>query len=106
MRRRNSIFIRKCSPGSRRAPVVIRTLDLGSDKQAPYFGIDNEDNPAMGYRAIRICLKGAAHFPRPAARVAARASVYGNLNVMFPMITPPRTGAADKGDHRRAQGGA
>ena len=67
-------------------PVVIRTLDLGSDKQAPYFGIDNEDNPAMGYRAIRICLKEPYIF-RAQLRALLRASVYGNLNVMFPMIS-------------------
>ena len=67
-------------------PVVIRTLDLGSDKQAPYFGIDNEDNPAMGYRAIRICLK-EPHIFRAQLRALLRASVYGNLNVMFPMIS-------------------
>ncbi|MCD7844326.1 MAG: phosphoenolpyruvate--protein phosphotransferase [Oscillospiraceae bacterium] len=67
-------------------PVVVRTLDLGSDKQAPYFGIEGEENPAMGYRAIRICLK-EPHIFRTQMRALLRASVYGNLNVMFPMIT-------------------
>lgn len=67
-------------------PVVVRTLDLGSDKQAPYFGIDNEENPAMGYRAIRICLK-EPHIFRTQLRALLRASPYGNLNIMFPMIT-------------------
>lgn len=67
-------------------PVVVRTLDLGSDKQAPYFGIEGEENPAMGYRAIRICLK-EPHIFRTQIRALLRASVYGNLNVMFPMIT-------------------
>lgn len=67
-------------------PVVVRTLDLGSDKQAPYFGIGDEENPAMGYRAIRICLK-EPHIFRTQLRALLRASVYGNLNVMFPMIT-------------------
>ncbi len=67
-------------------PVVVRTLDLGSDKQAPYFGIENEENPAMGYRAIRICLKEPKIF-RTQLRALLRASVYGNLNIMFPMIT-------------------
>ena len=66
-------------------PVVVRTLDLGSDKQAPYFGIENEDNPAMGYRAIRICLK-EPHIFRTQLRALLRASVYGTLDIMFPMI--------------------
>lgn len=67
-------------------PVVIRTLDLGSDKQAPYFHIPDEENPAMGYRAIRICLKEPDIF-RTQLRALLRASVFGNLHVMFPMIT-------------------
>ena len=67
-------------------PVVVRTLDLGSDKQAPYFGIKGEENPAMGYRAIRICLKQPNIF-RTQLRALLRASVYGRLNIMFPMIT-------------------
>jgi len=67
-------------------PVVIRTLDLGSDKQAPYFDIPKEENPALGYRAIRICLKEPQIF-RTQLRALLRASVYGKLQVMFPMIT-------------------
>ncbi|MEA4894287.1 MAG: phosphoenolpyruvate--protein phosphotransferase [Oscillospiraceae bacterium] len=67
-------------------PVVIRTLDLGSDKQAPYFNIPEEENPALGYRAIRICLKEPQIF-RTQLRALLRASVYGKLQVMFPMIT-------------------
>lgn len=67
-------------------PVVIRTLDLGSDKQLPYFNIKNEENPALGYRAIRICLKEPAIF-HIQLRALLRASVYGKLQVMFPMIT-------------------
>ncbi len=67
-------------------PVVIRTLDLGSDKQAPYFDIPEEENPALGYRAIRICLK-EPHIFRTQLRALLRASVYGKLQVMFPMIT-------------------
>jgi phosphotransferase system enzyme I (PtsI) len=66
--------------------VVIRTLDLGADKQAPYFNIGEEDNPALGYRAIRICLDRTDIFV-PQLRALLRASVYGNLAVMFPMIT-------------------
>ncbi len=67
-------------------PVVIRTLDLGSDKQAPYFNIGKEDNPALGYRAIRICLKQPEIF-RTQLRALLRASAFGKLCVMFPMIT-------------------
>ncbi len=67
-------------------PVVIRTLDLGSDKQAPYFNIPDEENPAMGYRAIRICLAQPEIF-RTQLRALYRASVYGTLCIMFPMIT-------------------
>lgn len=67
-------------------PVVVRTLDLGSDKQAPYFQIPGEENPALGYRAIRICLKQPEIF-RTQLRALLRASVYGKLQVMFPMIT-------------------
>lgn len=66
--------------------VIVRTLDLGSDKQAPYFNIPDEENPAMGYRAIRICLDQPEIF-RTQLRALLRASVYGNLHIMFPMIT-------------------
>ena len=74
--------LQKLSP----KPVVIRTLDLGSDKQAPYFDIPEEENPALGYRAIRICLKEPEIF-RTQLRALLRASNYGKLQVMFPMIT-------------------
>lgn len=67
-------------------PVVIRTLDLGSDKQAPYFNIPNEENPAMGYRAIRICLAQPEIF-HTQLKALLRASAYGKLRIMFPMIT-------------------
>lgn len=67
-------------------PVVIRTLDLGSDKQADYFQIPREDNPALGYRAIRICLKQQDIF-RTQLRALYRASAFGNLSIMFPMIS-------------------
>lgn len=66
--------------------VVIRTLDIGADKQVDYFNLGNEDNPAMGYRAIRICLKQPDIF-KTQLRALLRASVYGNLSVMYPMIT-------------------
>lgn len=65
--------------------VIIRTLDIGADKQAGYFGLEKEENPAMGYRAIRICLTRTDIF-KTQLRALYRAAVYGNLSVMFPMI--------------------
>ena len=65
--------------------VIIRTLDIGADKQADYFNLGKEDNPAMGYRAIRICLKQPDIF-KTQLRALLRASVYGNLSIMYPMI--------------------
>lgn len=65
--------------------VIIRTLDIGADKQIDYFGLDKEDNPAMGYRAIRICLKRIDIF-KTQLRALYRASAYGNIGIMFPMI--------------------
>lgn len=66
--------------------VIIRTLDIGADKQVDYFNLGQEDNPAMGYRAIRICLKQPEIF-RTQLRALLRAAVFGNLSVMYPMIT-------------------
>ena len=66
-------------------PVVIRTLDIGADKQVDYFGLEHEENPAMGYRGIRICLTREDIF-RPQMRAIYRASAYGPVSVMFPMI--------------------
>ena len=65
--------------------VVIRTLDIGGDKQAEYFGIGEEENPAMGMRAIRICLTKPEIF-KTQLRAIYRASIYGNVSIMFPMI--------------------
>ena len=66
--------------------VIIRTLDIGADKQVEYFNLGKEENPALGYRAIRICLKQPEIF-KAQLRVLFRAAVYGNLSVMYPMIT-------------------
>ena len=66
--------------------VIIRTLDIGADKQADYFGLEKEENPALGLRAIRICLTRPEVF-KTQLRALYRASVYGNLGIMFPMIT-------------------
>lgn len=65
--------------------VIIRTLDIGADKQVDYFGLDKEENPAMGYRAIRICLDRKDIF-KTQLRAIYRASYYGTISVMFPMI--------------------
>ena len=65
--------------------VIIRTLDIGADKQVDYFNLGNEDNPAMGYRAIRICLKQQDIF-KTQLRALLRASAYGNISIMYPMI--------------------
>lgn len=66
--------------------VIIRTLDIGADKQVDYFELDKEDNPALGYRAIRICLTRPEIF-RTQLRALFRASAFGNLSIMYPMIT-------------------
>lgn len=65
--------------------VIIRTLDIGADKKADYFNLGEESNPALGYRAIRICLTRPEIF-KTQLRALFRASVYGNLGIMFPMI--------------------
>ena len=65
--------------------VIIRTLDIGADKQVDYFNLDKEDNPAMGYRAIRICLTQPEIF-KTQLRALFRASNYGNIAIMYPMI--------------------
>ena len=65
--------------------VIIRTLDIGADKQADYFALGKEDNPALGYRAIRICLKQPEIF-KTQLRALLRAAAYGNLSIMYPMI--------------------
>lgn len=66
--------------------VIIRTLDIGADKQVDYFNLDKEENPALGYRAIRICLTRPEIF-KTQLRALYRASAYGTLGIMFPMIT-------------------
>ena len=65
--------------------VIIRTLDIGADKQVDYFGLDKEDNPALGYRAIRICLTRPEIF-KTQLRALYRAAMFGNISIMFPMI--------------------
>jgi phosphotransferase system enzyme I (PtsI) len=65
--------------------VIVRTLDIGADKQIGYFNLEHEDNPAMGYRAIRICLDRIDIF-KTQLRALLRASVFGNIAIMYPMI--------------------
>lgn len=65
--------------------VIIRTLDIGADKQADYLGLEKEENPALGYRAIRICLTQRDIF-KTQLRALYRAAVYGNISIMYPMI--------------------
>lgn len=65
--------------------VIVRTLDIGADKQVDYFNLDHEENPAMGYRAIRICLDREDIF-KTQLRALLRASAYGNISIMYPMI--------------------
>ena len=65
--------------------VIVRTLDIGADKQVDYFNLEHEENPAMGYRAIRICLDRRDIF-RTQLRALLRASAYGNIGIMYPMI--------------------
>ena len=69
--------------------VIIRTLDIGADKQAPYFNLDKEENPALGYRAIRICLTRKDIFKQQ-LRAILRASAFGTVSVMFPMVISVR----------------
>lgn len=69
--------------------VIIRTLDIGADKQVDYFGLEKEENPAMGYRAIRICLDRKEIF-KTQLRAIYRASYYGTISIMFPMIISVR----------------
>lgn len=80
------IAYKKVLEGMTGKKVIIRTLDIGADKQADYFNLDKEENPALGLRAIRICLTRPEIF-KTQLRALYRASAYGKLGIMFPMIT-------------------
>ena len=77
---------RKVAESMAGKPVIIRTLDIGADKQAEYFDLGKEENPALGLRAIRICLQRPEVF-KTQLRALYRASAYGNISIMYPMIT-------------------
>ena len=68
-------------------PVIIRTLDIGGDKEIPYMGIVQDENPFLGYRAIRLCLDRKDDIYRPQLRALLRASAFGNIEIMLPLIT-------------------
>ena len=68
-------------------PVIIRTLDIGGDKEIPYMGLEKDENPFLGYRAIRLCLDRKEDIYKPQLRALLRASAYGNIKIMIPMVT-------------------
>ncbi len=68
-------------------PVIIRTLDIGGDKEIPYMGLEKDENPFLGYRAIRFCLDRKDDVYRPQIRALLRASAFGNIRIMVPMVT-------------------
>ena len=68
-------------------PVIIRTLDIGGDKEIPYMGLEKDENPFLGYRAIRFCLDRRDDVYRPQLRALLRASAFGNIRIMIPMVT-------------------
>lgn len=68
-------------------PVIIRTLDIGGDKEIPYMGLEKDENPFLGYRAIRYCLDRKEDIYKPQLRALLRASAFGNIKIMIPMVT-------------------
>ncbi|NBH35450.1 phosphoenolpyruvate--protein phosphotransferase [Clostridiaceae bacterium] len=68
-------------------PVIIRTLDIGGDKEIPYMGLEKDENPFLGYRAIRLCLDRKEDIYKPQLRALLRASAFGNIKIMIPMVT-------------------
>ena len=73
--------------GLKGKPVIIRTLDIGGDKEIPYMGLTKDENPFLGYRAIRFCLDRKDDVYKPQLRALLRASAYGNIKIMVPMVT-------------------
>ncbi len=68
-------------------PVIIRTLDIGGDKEIPYMGLEKDENPFLGYRAVRFCLDRKEDIYRPQLRALLRASAFGNIKIMVPLVT-------------------
>ena len=68
-------------------PVIIRTLDIGGDKEIPYMGLEKDENPFLGYRAIRLCLDRKEDIYKPQLRALLRASAFGNIRIMIPLVT-------------------
>ena len=68
-------------------PVIIRTLDIGGDKEIPYMGLEKDENPFLGYRAIRFCLDRKEDVYKPQLRALLRASAFGNIRIMVPLVT-------------------
>lgn len=78
---------RKVAASMNGKPVIIRTLDIGGDKEIPYMGLEKDENPFLGYRAIRFCLDRKDDVYRPQLRALLRASAFGNIRIMVPMVT-------------------
>jgi len=78
---------KKVAEGLAGKPVIIRTLDIGGDKEIPYMGLVKDENPFLGYRAIRLCLDRKEDIYRPQLRALLRASAFGGIKIMIPMIT-------------------
>lgn len=78
---------KKVAEGLSGKPVIIRTLDIGGDKEIPYMGLAKDENPFLGYRAIRLCLDRKEDIYRPQLRALLRASAFGGIKIMIPMIT-------------------
>lgn len=78
---------RKVAVAMNGKPVIIRTLDIGGDKEIPYMGLEKDENPFLGYRAIRYCLDRKEDVYKPQLRALLRASAYGNIRIMVPMVT-------------------
>ena len=78
---------RTVAEGLKGKPVIIRTLDIGGDKEIPYMGLTKDENPFLGYRAIRFCLDRKEDVYKPQLRALLRASAFGNIKIMVPMVT-------------------
>lgn len=78
---------KKVAEGLKGKPVIIRTLDIGGDKEIPYMGLEKDENPFLGYRAVRFCLDRKEDVYKPQLRALLRASAFGNIKIMVPMVT-------------------